>query len=104
MIDAACGVFHDAYVHGSNVPGRATGHQRPLGGTIVEAAERAGNGFAFGSKDRVEWVARNRRFGPVFDLGIRSMLDVPVREGRVLSAALVLASHDPLAYGDVQLG
>ena len=103
LIDAAGGMFHDAYVHGSNVPGRATGHQRPLDGTVVEAAERAGNGFAFGSDDRAQWVARFPRFGPVFDSGIRAMLAVPLREGGALSAALVLASRSPHAYGEKEL-
>ncbi len=103
MIDTACGVFHDAYVHGSNVPGRATGHRRPLGGSVVEAADRAGDGFSFGSEDRARWVARFPRFGPVFDSGIRAMLAVPLREGGTLTAALVLASRDPHAYGENEL-
>lgn len=103
LIDVARGVFHDAYVHGSNVPGRATGHQRPLQGTVVEASDRAGNGFSFGSDDRAEWLARFPRFGPVFDSGIRAMLAVPMREGSTLRAALVLASRNPRAYGEKEL-
>ncbi len=100
LIDATRGVFHDAYVHGSNVPGRATGHQRPLDGTVVEAADRARDGYCFGSDDRAQWVARFPHFGPVFDSGIRAMLAVPMREGSTLSAALVLASRNADAYGE----
>lgn len=103
LIDAEGGLFHDAYVHGSNVPGRATGHQRPLDGTVVEAADRTGDGFCFGSGDRAQWVARFPRFGPVFDSGIRAMLAVPLREGSTLSAALVLASRNADAYGEQEL-
>ncbi len=103
LIDAAGGVFHDAYVYGSNVPGRATGHLRPLEGTVVEVADRTGDGFCYGADDRAQWVSRFPRFGPVFDSGIRAMLAVPVRRDGILCAALVLASRDPLAYGEKEL-
>jgi GAF domain-containing protein len=103
LIDASAGVFHDAYLHGSNVPGRTTGHLRPLDGTVVEAADRAGDGFCYGADDRARWVSRFPRFGPVFDSGIRAMLAVPLRQGGILSAALVLASRDPLAYPGKEL-
>lgn len=103
LIDPAGGMFHDAYVYGSNVPGRAVGHLRPLDGTVVEAADRAGDGFCYGADDRAQWVSRFARFGPVFDSGIRAMLAVPLRQAGILSAALVLASRDPHAYGEKEL-
>jgi alanine racemase len=103
LIDRAGAVFHDAYVHGRNVAGRATGHLRPLAGTVVEAADRAGDGFCYGSDDRASWLDRFPHFGPVFDSGIRAMLAVPLRQNGVLCAALVLASRDALAYGEEEL-
>lgn len=100
LIDADRYEFLDAYVHGRNVPGRATGHRRTLTGSVVEAAVRAGDGFAFGSSARDEWTARFPGFGPVYDSGIRAMLAVPIRDGGRLAATLVLACGDPRAYGD----
>ena len=92
--------FLDAFVHGRNVPGRSTGHRRTLKGSVVEAAMRAGEGFAFGSTDRTEWTSRFPGFGPVYDSGIRAMLAVTIRDDERPMAALVLASTDPCAYGD----
>ena len=103
QIDASRNEFNDAFVHGRNVPGRATGHRRTLAGSVVEVAVRAVDGFAFGSSVRAEWTARFPNFGPVYDSGVRSMLAVPIRDDGRLVAALVLASGDPQAYGDAQL-
>ncbi len=98
LIDPLRHVFHDAYVQGRNVAGRATGHVRTLDGTVVEAAIQAGGVFQFGDPDRDRWTARFPRFGPVYDSGIRAMMAVPVvAEGRIV-ASLVFASQDPRAY------
>jgi GAF domain-containing protein len=104
LIDQAHYMFFDAYVHGHNVAGRTRGHLRTLDGTVVEAAIRAGDGFAFGHADRDAWLARFPRFGPVYDSGIRAMLAVPVRDGGGVVGALVLAARDPSAYPDAALG
>ena len=98
LIDPVPHVFHDAYIQGRNVAGRATGHLRTLDGTVVEAAMRAGGAFQFGDSDRDRWTARFPRFGPVYESGIRAMMAVPMgAEGRIV-ASLVFASQDPRAY------
>ena len=99
LIDGPRYRFRDAYVFGHNVPGRASGHERTLDGTVVEAAIRAREVFSFGAADPARWLERFPRFGPVLDSGIRSMLAVPLEDGGELAAALVFASRDPAAYG-----
>ena len=103
LLDLDAYVFHDAYVTGTNVAGRATGHLRTLDGTVVEAGIRAGGGIAFGDADRDRWLARFPRFGPVLDSGIRAMMAAPVRHDGTVIASLVLASRDPAAYGPEHL-
>ncbi len=98
LIDLPRNLFHDAFVYGHNVSGRATGHQRPLDQSVVEAAIHAGDGFYFGHEDPTQWLNRFPRFGPVLDSGIRAMLAVPVKQAGKVVAALVFASNNPLAY------
>ncbi|MFK7966024.1 MAG: GAF domain-containing protein [Burkholderiaceae bacterium] len=102
-IDAARHSFYDAYVIGQNVPGRSTGHQRSLHGSVVEAAIRAGVGDTFGSADKQAWLDRFPGFGPVYESGIRAMLAVPLKDDGVVFASLVFAACDPDAYDEQSL-
>ena len=98
LLDMEGYVFTDAYVTGRNVPGRATGHQRTLSGTVVEAGMKAGGGIVIGDEPVEALVARFPRLKSTLDTGIRSMLTVALEhEGRA-AAALVLASTEPSAY------
>lgn len=101
LIDTSRNVFHDAFVVGNNVPGRTTGHQRTLVGTVVEKAIDSGDGYYFGDSNLAPWLEIFPGFAPVFESGIRSMLAVPVREERdhrEVLASLVFASRDARAY------
>jgi len=98
LIDPVEHSFHDAFVIGRNVPGRATGHQRTLHGSVVEAAMQAGQGYYYGSANRQCWIDRFPGFGAVFDSGICAMLAVPLRADHEVRASLVFASCDPVAY------
>ena len=98
LLDMDGYVFTDAYVTGSNVPGRKTGHRRPLSGTVVEAGMREGGGIVIGGEPVEALVDRFPRLQSTLDTGIRSMLTVVLEHDGKFSAALVLASTRPSAY------
>ena len=100
LIDEAAYVFIDAYVSGTNVAGRAIGHERTLHGTVVEAAIANDDGLWMGDSDVAALIARFPRFGPVAESGMRAMLAAPLRVDGGVAASLVLASSQADAFDD----
>ncbi|HJX31014.1 MAG TPA: PAS domain S-box protein, partial [Thermodesulfobacteriota bacterium] len=92
-----------AYVSGHDIPDRRQGDHIPLAGTISEKLIRMRSSILMQTEKEEEWGECFPALLSTFQLGIRSMLAVPLFSKDQLIGALHLQSLTPKAYTEPDL-
>ena len=97
------GILLNAYISGLDVPGRGAGDTFPIAGSVNDVLARTRCGLLIHPENIEELAGRYPSLIPNYEVGLRSMICVPLISRDIVIGALHLRAKKPNAYTEQDL-